>query len=147
MNKQKGFTLVELVVVIVILGIMAAVALPRFVDLGPQAHNAAAAGVAGALASATSTNYASRKAGALAGTQPITDADVCNSAASIVALGSLISGSTLQSGVSASNSVFQVGGVVQSCVGAANDGVARTCTITPNGTGVTGQSATIICSQ
>ncbi|MES2356384.1 MAG: prepilin-type N-terminal cleavage/methylation domain-containing protein [Pseudomonadota bacterium] len=35
MRASNGFTLVELVIVIVILGIMAAVAIPKFVDLGP----------------------------------------------------------------------------------------------------------------
>ena len=41
MKKQNGFTLIELVVVIVILGILAATALPKFVDLSGEAEGAA----------------------------------------------------------------------------------------------------------
>lgn len=57
-NEQKGFTLIELVVVIVILGILAAVAVPKFVDLSGEARLATTQGVAGALASGSVTNYA-----------------------------------------------------------------------------------------
>jgi MSHA pilin protein MshA len=58
MNKnQRGFTMIELVIVIVILGILAATALPRFVDTSGEARQAAADGVAGALSSSSAINY------------------------------------------------------------------------------------------
>jgi len=53
-GKQNGFTLIELVMVIVILGILAAFALPRFADLGGEAKTSAIQGAAGAIKSASS---------------------------------------------------------------------------------------------
>lgn len=59
-EKQSGFTLVELVIVIIILGLLAAVAVPKFINLSGDAKTAATSSIAGALSSANSVNYASR---------------------------------------------------------------------------------------
>ena len=50
--NQKGFSLIELVIVIVILGLLAATAIPRFLNVTEDAENASVDGVSGGLATA-----------------------------------------------------------------------------------------------
>lgn len=57
MKRQGGFTLIELVVVIVILGILAVTAAPRFLNLQDDARNASLEGLKGAMAGATGIVY------------------------------------------------------------------------------------------
>ena len=85
--------MIELVMVIVILGVLAAVALPKFVDLKSDALTAALQGVVGGVNSASAVNYAARSANVAKGSATI--GLTCTAAATAIMQGGVPAGYTL----------------------------------------------------
>lgn len=93
MKKQLGFTLIELVMVIVVLGILAVTAMPKFVNFKVDAQTAALAGVTGGISSASDINYATRSLNPASGVATI--GLTCLTAASAVLNNGVPTGYTL----------------------------------------------------
>ena len=140
-KAQKGFTLIELVVVITILGILAAFAFPRFASLEVEARAATVDGLAGSL----------RSASALAHSLDLVGAAIVMEGNTIAMVNGYPAGTALGIELTLTDftgfTVTYVAGPPGVATFEKDGGNAGTCTVTYTGTAVAGTPSTIVANN
>ena len=130
-RTQKGFTLIELIVVIVLLGILGVTALSKFQNLALEARNATIQGIASEITGGSSINYGASLLGAATAVDTSGGSAACATiSAGLLSAGALPTDYTAAAGAG-------------TCAAA---GDVFTCTIDHSDTGTTAATATILCS-